>query len=323
MKNRAFHLPGGRDPDDRLAYAGELAALGEKSLTQDNLEEGMLFYQQAFLILVEELGTDHMEVNRLTDRMGRTLDAQGKIPDARAFLEKSLAASHETEETGNLALLADRLGSWLFTCERANEAQLCYELALNGYEKAYGPNSMQVVYALQKLVGLHYSQGSLRDAQSVLERVLAVDEQVFGKDHPRVAADLSNTGRMQRETGNLAGAVDCYTRAVAILDSGTEPPEDPRLVNDLYTLADLLGLTGDLSGAVMACRKALALEERKLGPDHPRLAAGLIQMGRLQRSLREYSAAHASFERALATLTAALPADHPEVLAAQKELEND
>jgi tetratricopeptide (TPR) repeat protein len=155
----------------------------------------------------------------------------------------------------------------------------------------------------------------------VLERVLAVDEQVFGKDHPRVAADLSSLGRMQREMGNLAGAAESYARAVAILESGQEPSEDPRLVNDLYALADVRALTGDLSGAVMACRKALTLDEKKIGPDHPRLAAGLIQMGRFQRSLRENADARASFERALAILSAALPPDHPEVLAARKELE--
>jgi hypothetical protein len=110
---------------------------------------------------------------------------------------------------------------------------------------------------------------------------------------------------------------------VAILEAEPEPSEEPRLVTDLYVLAETLGLTGDISGAIMACQKALDLDEQKFGMYHPKLAGGLIQLGRFQRALREWREARLSFERALSILAATLPYNHPDVQSLRAEMKND
>jgi len=66
--------------------------------------------------------------------------------------------------------------------------------------------------------------GDLAGARAAFERALAIDERVFGPDHPNVAIRVNNLGSVLRELGDLAGARAAGERALRIFERFL-PPE--------------------------------------------------------------------------------------------------
>ena len=50
-------------------------------------------------------------------------------------------------------------------------------------------------------------------------RALAIDEKVYGPEHPDVARDANNIGQILKAQGDLEGALEWIERAVRILES--------------------------------------------------------------------------------------------------------
>ncbi len=73
-----------------------------------------------------------------------------------------------------------------------------------------------------------------------------------------------------------------------------------------------LGFFGDNRAALPFSKRALAIFEKALGPDHPDTALSLNNLGYLLRAMGELAAARPYYERALAIRENALGADHPD-----------
>jgi tetratricopeptide (TPR) repeat protein len=87
-------------------------------------------------------------------------------------------------------------------------------------------------------------------------------------------------------------------------------PNDPLVLNNL---AVVLGARAQYSEAEPLNRRALAIDEKNLGPDHPRVAIDLNNLAELYRKQGKYSEAEPLFKRALAIDEKALGPDHPRV----------
>ncbi len=72
--------------------------------------------------------------------------------------------------------------------------------------------------------------------------------------------------------------------------------------------------------ADVAFDRALAIDEKLLGPDHPDLARLLANRGRLYEVKGDHPRAKLEYERALAILTKALDPDHPDVLTMEHDI---
>jgi hypothetical protein len=58
-----------------------------------------------------------------------------------------------------------------------------YYLALDGYEKAFGPDHPRTLGITNNLCGLYGDQGKLDKAKRMFERTLAGYEKTLGPDH--------------------------------------------------------------------------------------------------------------------------------------------
>ena len=83
--------------------------------------------------------------------------------------------------------------------------------------------------------------------------------------------------------------------------------------------ADELGKTcihfnreGRYADAIQACRKALAINESTLGPEHPKTATSLNNLAQLYHDQGRYSDAEPLYKRALAIEEKALGPEHPD-----------
>ena len=84
---------------------------------------------------------------------------------------------------------------------------------------------------------------------------------------------------------------------------------------NLNNLAALRHARGDAAGAGRLYRRALALKEKLLGPDHPDVALTLNNLAVLCKSQGEHAEAAALYRRALAVFEQALGGRHPKTTA--------
>jgi tetratricopeptide (TPR) repeat protein len=129
---------------------------------------------------------------------------------------------HAHKEAGEAALRHGRLA----------EAEEHYLDALREAER-FGPEDPRLAETLTTL-GMLYSQTSLHpqrgiDAESLLQRALALREQMLGPEHPEVARIVANLAMLYFRSGfqdkeaELAQAALLFQRALAIQEQAPEP----------------------------------------------------------------------------------------------------
>ncbi len=69
---------------------------------------------------------------------------------------------------------------------------------------------------LSNLAGCYYKQGKYTEAEPLIKRALAIEENALGPEHPRVAASLMNYAALLRKTGRTTEAAKMEDRAKAI-----------------------------------------------------------------------------------------------------------
>jgi tetratricopeptide (TPR) repeat protein len=90
--------------------------------------------------------------------------------------------------------------------------------------------------------------GELEKARAAFERALAIEEVVYGPDHPNVARDVNNLGSVLRDLGQLEEARAAFERALAIFERvlGTEHPNVAEAANNLGEVLRVLGELAEL-----------------------------------------------------------------------------
>ncbi|MEX2216146.1 MAG: tetratricopeptide repeat protein, partial [Phycisphaeraceae bacterium] len=132
------------------------------------------------------------------------------------------------------------------------------------------------------------------EAEPLMRRALAIDEQSFGKDHPKVAIRLNNLAQLLKATNRQAEAEPLMRRALAI-DEQSFGKDHPEVAISLNNLAQLLQDTNRLAEAEPLMRRMVEIFlkfTKVTGYHHPHLQgafnnyAGLLsQMGRSEEQV--------------------------------------
>jgi tetratricopeptide (TPR) repeat protein len=162
-------------------------------------------------------------------------------------------------------------------------------------------------------VGLYLlGRADFEQAVLLLKRTLAIDESMFGPDHPNVATTLNNLGNVLQRLGDLQGAKAYYERALAI-DEATLGPDHKKVAIRLNNLGSVLKELGDFDGAKAHLERALVIGEVTFGDSHPQVAVFANNLGEVLRELGDFDGAKAHLERALAIDEVTLGHNHPNV----------
>jgi len=159
---------------------------------------------------------------------------------------------------------------------------------------------------------LYDAKAQYDEAEPLMRRALAIDENSHGPVHPDVARDLNNLALLLQATNRPEQAEPLMRRAVDIC-SQTYGPDDPQLATSLDGLATLLLNSNRLAEAEPLMRRALAIFERHYGPDHPDVATVLNNLAALLQLMNRIDEAEPLIRRALAIDEHAYGADHPYV----------
>ena len=118
----------------------------------------------------------------------------------------------------NLAGLLTAMGSYA-------EAAPLYERAQAVYEKALGPDHVEVADRLRQRAWALRAVGSHAEAKALYARALAIYEKQLGAEHPSVAATLADLAAVYEAMGSAAAARPLAERAHRIRDG--RPAVDP------------------------------------------------------------------------------------------------
>jgi tetratricopeptide (TPR) repeat protein len=248
----------------------------------------------------------HTEVGQIERILGRLDDARATLRAATALAEDRLGP--DDPDTGvalNAFGMVCKYGGWFA------EGKAAYQRALAIIEHNDGPTSSNAASVWHNLGGLAFDAGDYVTAEGPARRAVEIREAALGADHPDVAADVAALAAIVAALDRANEAETLYQRALAVLEH-TQGAD-----YDLAILHNNLGLAAaersDTTAAEHHYRRALAIKERLLGPDHPDIAITLQNLGVLAANTGHPAEAHARLERALAIFQASLCRNHPKV----------
>ncbi|KUL82145.1 hypothetical protein ZTR_10702 [Talaromyces verruculosus] len=129
----------------------------------------------------------------------------------------------ENEAAANLLLLWAHLDHktlpfWILQvgAHRGNlgKAEKIYQWALEGREKAWGPDHTSTLVTINNLGLLYANQGKLAEAEKMYQRALEGKEKAWGPDHTSTLDTVNNLGLLYADQGKLAEAEKMYQRAL-------------------------------------------------------------------------------------------------------------
>jgi Tetratricopeptide repeat len=181
-------------------------------------------------------------------------EKDGLYPSAEDAYNRAIILAGKIEADpqnryGGLIVRETNLLGQLFETEGLNDrAERAYLSAFEANEKLAGPERGHTAHAVtldpRFLLGLYRKEGRSKDAESLLQRVLAVQERSLGERHRSVVQTLTTLAGMYEQEGKTdnakyAQALPLYERIVAIQEVNLGP-DHPDLLQPLGHYADLL-----------------------------------------------------------------------------------
>ena len=157
-----------------------------------------------------------------------------------------------------------------------------------------------------------YKRGFYKQAESLLQKALAIREQELGAEHIETASTLNHLATLCLERGEYTQAESLYQHALAIREEklGATHPDVAQILNDLATVYHREGKDKQ---AEPLYQRALTIREQALGATHPDVAQTLNDLAILYHFEGREEQAEPLYQRALAIREEKLGATHPDV----------
>ncbi|HVK64205.1 MAG TPA: CHAT domain-containing tetratricopeptide repeat protein [Polyangium sp.] len=152
--------------------------------------------------------------------------------------------------------------------------------------------------AVEKDVEAFYAAGKYGEALAAAQKLVALREQKYGKEHAKTGSALSDLGGMYLATGDYPKAESLLRRAVEILEASKG--FDDLLATALSNLGTMLKKKGDSKGAEKLYERAVALEEKGGAPRESALGTVLANLAGLYMATGRLPQAEKVFLRAVA-----------------------
>ncbi|SLM38656.1 nb-arc and tpr domain protein, partial [Lasallia pustulata] len=96
------------------------------------------------------------------------------------------------------------------------EAEAMYRRALEGKEKAWGPEHPLTLRTVDNLGNVYADQGKMAEAEAMYRRALEGYEKAWGPEHTSTLRTVHNLGSLYKDQGKMAEAEAMYRRARAL-----------------------------------------------------------------------------------------------------------
>ncbi len=308
-----------------LAQWNDWAALGDFG---DYLREMVRYeaaeflYRRALAGFEKMRGKRDIAAVRLAGKLGEVLRLQGNYGKARDFFQTAyqlLAASSEAEE-GEAYLCLNLLGKAVGMCgDNEGGKSLCRQ-AVEGMEKALGPDNPSVLQGLHDLGIMLRITGDHAEAELMGTKAFRGRERVLGAMHVDTLKSLHNLANLHRDRQDFDLAADLYRRA---LDRRTEAlgSQHPDTLRSLNNLGELLRAKLLYSEAELLLGKAVSGRTQVLGREHPDTLWSTKMLGLCLMDQGRFSEAEVLLRSAADGLLCRLGPQHPDSVRTLEALE--
>jgi CHAT domain-containing protein/tetratricopeptide (TPR) repeat protein len=231
------------------------------------------------------VGDTHQESRAIT-ALGFVRISQGSYPAALALMEQALKISRADQDTVNITLGLQEVGSVLFEMGHLREARARLAECLHVIEASSHPQVEGTAIALNALGCIEAALGEFEPARHHLERALDVcrsEEQLERWTMPEFMIDLA---QLRRRLGDFDGAQALIEEGLRGARHAHQKLVEVRLLNER---AELLYALGDLEPALRTARQAEGLgrdvSPRYLWRAGQIEAASLARLGRLPEAI--------------------------------------
>jgi tetratricopeptide (TPR) repeat protein len=172
-----------------------------------------------------------------------------------------------------------------------------------------GRNDYARCLALQRQAETLAAKVRYREAQPLLEKVLAIRRQVLGEEHPLTATNYHNLASILYKQDKYVEAEAGFRKALDIRRKalGEDHPDTATTYNNL---ASNLAAQGKHAEAEAGCRKALDIWRRALGEHHPDTATSYLNLAATLHAQHRYREAEAGYRNALDIYRKVLGEEH-------------
>lgn len=178
------------------------------------------------------------------------------------------------------------------------EAELLQKIAL--VEEEWGAIHPDIALLLNKLVILHMEESHYAQAEPLLIRMFAMNEQIFGAQHINTLTGLHHLLKIYSLQSKKHELRSLYTNALTIL---RKIPDviDPELAVEIYYLAFYCLKNKCINAETeFLFFKNLSIHEHTFGVEHPDVDRCRFVLASFFQNQRKYSEAGAIYERNLA-----------------------
>jgi tetratricopeptide (TPR) repeat protein len=187
---------------------------------------------------------------------------------------------------------------YLLNDEDRQRAEKMYRRALQGYEKAWGPEHTETLDTVNNLGVLYAALGRLDEAEKMYQRVLQGYEKAWGPEHTSTLDTVNNLAVLYWKLGRLDEAEKMCQRAL----QGNEKAWGPEHTSTLDTVNNLGALykeLGRFDEAEKMYQRALGGYEKAWGPEHTSTFDTVSNLGILYADLGRLDEAEKMYQRAL------------------------
>jgi CHAT domain-containing protein/tetratricopeptide (TPR) repeat protein len=268
------------------------------------------------LTIYEQTRGDEINIAATLGNLARLYDDQGHYSEEDAALKRALSIYQQlrgvnSAEVGHTLL---QLGISSKNQARYGAAEEYLHHALAIYEQA-APSDDGLALTINALAVVLDLQGRRDESEALYKRVLVVQEQALGPDHPYVANTLENLAIVYRAQARYQEAERLYKRALAIKQK-VYSANHPDIASAFMNLANVYQAQGEYARAERQLIRALSIEEKVLGKNHPTLVMTLQNLGNAYTSQKKFTDAESAFKRALVIGEATLAPNHPRLASA-------
>jgi len=349
---------------DHPEVASVRMTLGYLMRLQKDYKGAVRYYEHAVAIREKALGDAHPDTAYALNALALSLDYQGELDAARKYYERALAVHRKAQgdESLDVAIVHSNLGYLLRTHKDYPASRTHFERSLAIRRKVQGdehPDTVQIVKALDGVlvaalnpkqyqerlqdrnrlwqeVGKLRAGGKLPEAVANLEKMLALQRELFGHFHADTAAVLTTLAELHEQAEDFTRArtvrrealavyrqlvaADNYQIADAVRLLAEVDRQETRSAADRAALreaAELLQRSsalftqGKTAEAVLQAQKAVDIRRRVLGDEHADTATALVILAATLRQQGDKAKPRALFEEALAINKKVLVPNHP------------
>ncbi len=253
-----------------------------------------------------EVGDDALAAQAGIQEMFALGTRLSRVDEARRWAALTHALVKRVGDDDLTATFDDTQGTLLTQWGQFDEAIASLTHALAGHRRLRGNDSYAVVRDLHNLAEarLEREDGKRRDvetAQTLEEEALGIALHLFGPVSPTVGGCYDALGGIATRQGRYNDAQGLLEKSLQIRRA-TLPADHTDIAESLGGLASVLVALDRQAEALVDLNEAIAIDERKLGPDNQQLAMWIDTRGDVDRELHRYDAALVDYRRALAML---------------------